>query len=87
MIKPKMIPVWMVGFAFAHFGFSFFAVARSAGTDDGAWATIAKLLSFPLNQAATPDRAEAYLFANSVLWALLFATVMIFIGRPKNQKV
>ena len=78
MIKPKVLPVWMVIFAFAHFGLSSLAI-------EAGWSAIATLLSFPLSLAAPPDRPEIYLFANSVLWALMFAAVMIVVGRPKTQ--
>ena len=84
MIKPKMLPVWMVGFAFLHFGLSVLA-ARSAQTVEGAWTLLSKLLSFPLLHAAPSGRVEAALFANSVLWALLFAATMIVLGRRKPE--
>jgi hypothetical protein len=76
MIKPKLLPVWMVIFAFVHFGLSSLAIAQG-------WSAIATLLSFPLSQAP-PDRFEAYLFANSVLWAISFAALIIFLTRPKR---
>ena len=77
MIKPKLLPVWMVIFAFVHFGLSSLAIAQD-------WSAIAKLLSFPLSLAAPPDRPEIYLFANSVLWAISFAALIIFLTRPKR---
>ena len=81
MIKPKMLPVYMVLFAFAHFVLNFYAVSKRAVEADGAWASLADVLGFPLLGIADPARLAGFLAVNSVLWAILFACVVLFLQR------
>ena len=68
----KTLPIWMVFFAFTQYGLTLYAVSRTDGGQPG-WSFAAKLLGFPLLYIADAPRLASFLFANSVLWALVFA--------------
>ena len=69
----KRLPFWMVLFFFSHFGLSLLAASRSS--------TALAVLGFPLVLAADPARLANYLLANSVIWALVFGIVGIYLLR------
>jgi hypothetical protein len=71
-MTPKRLPVWVVLFSFACFGLNL------------AWAPLRTVLGFPLLYVL-PDTIpmDNILFANSVLWALVFAAIMIFFMRKR----
>lgn len=64
------LPLWTVLFTFAHFGISL------------GWKPLRDVLGFPLFHVLSEETPlVSILFANSVLWAMAFVAMVIFVTR------